>query len=459
MKMKKLLSALLVSVMAVSALAGCGEKKDDGPVTIKIGTWPSETNPAALEKQNKQKEEFEAANPNITIEPDTYSFGVDTFYIKAAGGQLPNMFIAPFTDAQQIIDAGYAADMTGALERMGYNEAINPDLLDLCERDGKYYGFPYAAYATGLYINKPLFKQAGLVNEDGSIKVPTTWDEVGEFSQIIREKTGKAGLVLPTTGNCGGWRFVNVAWDFGVNFVEQQDDGTWKAVFDTQETYNALQYIKDLRWKYNALVDESVVANGDVAKHFGAYNAAMAIASPPMSSLFTQYGMKTDEVMVAALPAGPEGQYSQMGGSVIMFSADTTEAQMDAIFKWLEFTGVSPNITDERAERIRENYQVSRDKGEIVLYREAFDVWVSDEYVTKSRELRAEYTNVTPEDYEGYFAFDGVTIRPEPEVCCQQLYATLDGCIQEVITNKDADVKALISQAAKDFQQNHLDKM
>ena len=37
------------------------------------------------------------------------------------------------------------------------------------------------------------------------------------------------------------------------------------------------------------------------------------------------------------------------------------------------------------------------------------------------------------------------------------LYALLDACIQEVLTNENADCAALIQKAASDFQQNYLE--
>ena len=77
----------------------------------------------------------------------------------------------------------------------------------------------------------------------------------------------------------------------------------------------------------------------------------------------------------------------------------------------------------------------------------------------KRRAIRKEYANVDYNDYKNYFEATDVEVKLEPAACAQQLYAVLDGCIQEVITNENADVDKLISDACKDFQQNHLDKM
>ena len=86
-------------------------------------------------------------------------------------------------------------------------------------------------------------------------------------------------------------------------------------------------------------------------------------------------------------------------------------------------------------------------------------MWTDPETVKKNNELREKYANVDYDDYKSYFEATDVTIKPEPTACAQQLYAILDSCVQEVISNKDADVDKLISDACKDFQVNHLDKM
>ena len=457
MKIKKEMAL----VLALAALTGgCAKQADDGKITLKVGNWPDGTNAESLTKQNELKDKFTEANPDINIVPDTYTFDTKTFTMKASADQLPNLYSTWFTEIDNIIKQGYAADITEQMKKHGFDTAINSELLNLVkDENGKIYGVPTDAYAQGLYIDKKLFKEAGLVTADGSIKVPNTYEELAEYAGIIKEKTGKAGYVIPTINNCGGWHFLNIAWSYGVEFVKQKDDGSYEAAFDTQEARDALQYVKDLKWKYNALHDETVIDQNEMNKLFGTYQAAMMFANPPSSALSAQYGMDKEDIYVARMPQGPKGRFSQMGGNLRMFSKNSTPEQIDAGLTWLEFTGFSPDITDEQLENSRTSYENTISQNGIVLDREAFEVWVNPENVEKINRLREEYANVKHEDYADYFSFKDVTINPEPSACAQQLYAILDKCIQEVITNKDADVDKLISEACKDYQLNHLNKM
>lgn len=456
MKARRLLAIGLCAVLTLGA-AGCG--KDDGRVKLKVGNWPDETKAEQLADKNRVKDEFMEKYPDIEIIGDTYGFDTKSFVMKAAAHQLPTMFTTYFTEISTIIKNGYAADLTDALKENGWYDSMNPELRELVTgQDGRVYGIPTEAYAQGLYINKKLFKEAGLVNEDGSIKVPQTYEELGEFAQTIKEKTGKAGFLFPTTNNCGGWHFLNIAWAFGVEFEEQAEDGSWKATFDTQEARDALQFVKDLQWKYKALPDDTVIDLDKLNQYFGTYQGAMMFMNPP-GKFPEKYGTDIADIYACAMPAGPKGRFSQMGGNLYMFVSDATKEQIDAGLKWLQYTGYSPELTDDQMESLSLTYADNRNNGAVVLDKDAFNVWTNPETIEKKNNLRKEYTNVDPDDYANYYAFEGVTIKPEPAACAQELYAVLDACVQEVITNENADVDKLITDAAHDFQVNHLDKM
>ena len=158
MKLRKTTAVGLAAVMIFAMVSGCGNKQeDDGKVNLSVGLWPDETQPEALEKRNKTRDDFMAENPDINIIPDTYVFDTKTFTMKATAGQLPNLYITYFTEIQQTIKNGYAVDITKIFNEYGYDKDLNPMLVDLCKSDGKIYALPQSIYAQGLYINQKLF--------------------------------------------------------------------------------------------------------------------------------------------------------------------------------------------------------------------------------------------------------------------------------------------------------------
>ncbi|MGN0181239.1 MAG: sugar ABC transporter substrate-binding protein, partial [Candidatus Ornithomonoglobus sp.] len=90
-KTVRLLAFIGVLAVAAGAMTACGTKTsdttEDGKILVSVGDYP--------EKEGEDKDnwdariaEFEAANDDVKIDPDTWAFDLKTFYSKAAGGQL-----------------------------------------------------------------------------------------------------------------------------------------------------------------------------------------------------------------------------------------------------------------------------------------------------------------------------------------------------------------------------------
>jgi ABC-type glycerol-3-phosphate transport system substrate-binding protein len=74
--------------------------------------------------------------------------------------------------------------------------------------DGKLYSSPISGPAPWLqlYINNKVFRDAGLVNSDGSVMLPKTWDDVTHFAEVITKKSNGQVYGL-SFGNSGGSQF------------------------------------------------------------------------------------------------------------------------------------------------------------------------------------------------------------------------------------------------------------
>ena len=380
---------------------------------------------------------------------------------KAAADQLPTTWATYFTEVGLISEQGYCKDISPYIKKVGLDKVLNPESLAVVTgENGEVWGIPNSAYAQGLHINKKLFREAGLVNEDGSIKVPQTWDEVAEYAGIIKEKTGVAGFAMPSINNIGGWHFMNIAWSYGTNFEEHDKDGNWKAAFDSKEFKDALEWLYDIKWNKNGLVDSAAMDIPAMQQYFGTYQAGMYISNPPVHALVTQYGMDMDDIMCVRIPAGPKGRIAQTGGGIKMFNANATDAEIEAALAWsMEEEGFSTSVTDETLKVSEENYKTSVENGSIILNRSIFPNMVNREGEEKLLALAKQYCNVDMDNYNDYLSFEDVTLRAEEPVACQQLYAVLDGIVQEILTNKNVNMDELVKTAVNDFQKNHLDNL
>ena len=461
----KITAFALSAAMSVTLLSGCGnnvtDKDEQGRTIISVGGWPTKE---GKEKENieAKKARFEEANKDFVIEPDSWIFDRKSFYAKAAAGQLPVLYDCGFTEVPQVIAAGYSADLTDELKKQGLYDKINKDVLELVSKDGKVYAFPYAAYIFGIAYNVDDFQAAGLMNADGTPQQPKTWDELAQFAVKLKQTTGRPGFVFPTENNNGGWQFTQIAWSYGANFMEKGSDGKWKAVFNSPEAAEALQWIKDLKWKYDVLPANTLIDHTELYKTFGTRGASMVIGAGDTPGKIVSYDMKPNSIGMMATPAGPKKWVTLMGGSVYALSNKASEKQIEGALKWLQMT-YTPDATDEYKINTEQSFQERAEKGFLVGVK-SMSQWNTESSALKFRdEMIDKYANGNPAHVKLYNDFvqdlGGCELRPEEPVCAQELYGILDNCIQEVLTNKDADPKTLLEKANSDFQKNYLDNL
>lgn len=463
-KFKKIISVAVAAALSAGFVSGCGSKSkaknDKGQTVISVGLWPSDEG-AALDNMNARKARFEAENPDVEIKPDTWNFDRKTFYAKASGGQLPTVYVAGFTEMPEIINSKYSADLTEVLKKKGILDKLNPKVLEAISKDGHVYALPRGVSILGLACNMDLMKQADLVEEDGTPMQPKDWDEVLEFALKVKEKTGKPGLVLPTATNSGGWIFTQLAWSFGTKFMEKDSDGKWKATFDSQECTDALQFFKDLKWKYDVIPSNSIVTGDDWSQIFATGGAAMSIFPGSFQAPWAKYGMKPEQVGMMAMPAGPKANVTMISGEVLCVNAESTDEQIDAAVRWISGE-LNDTATDDFKETQQSKIKVMLDSNQRVGIK-GMSAWKAGvESLEYEHKLIDENSNGNPNSvrlYNEFVANCPAEVHAEEPVNCQQLYGILADCIQAVLTDENADCKEVLKKANSDFQANYLDNM
>ena len=306
-----------------------------------------------------------------------------------------------------------------------------------------------------------MFEAAGLMEADGTPKQPKDWYEVAEFAVKIKEATGKPGFVFPSSAKFGGWIFTPVAWSFGVDFMEKDENGKWHATFNTQECVDALQYIKDLKWKYDILPANTIVDSTEYYKVFATGGAGMLITAGDYPTYLAQYGMDINDIGMVAMPAGPKRHVTLLGGASTCIKAGASKEQIDAAIRWIE-TEYNYQLTD--AFKQNKIAQIDKDlsEGKLVGIKSLSPWSENAETLVWENKLIDEKANSNPNHiklYNDFVANCPAEIQAEEPVCAQELYETLDACIQEVLVNKNADCAQLIANAAADFQANYLDNL
>lgn len=484
---KRLVSLALCLVMVIAMAAGCGKKGQDAStaptdvpaaddadkggqdadtpddsqgtgdekVTLRLGIWPEDTLTADIELHEGYVKTFNAAHPNVEVVPSYYKYATDTFVSLAESGNLPTIFETWYTEPQKLINGDFVADITDILEERGWLDDINPSIRELLSKDGRIYGIPRDGYALGLMLNVELFEEAGLVDENGYPLYPKTWQELAETAKTIKEKTGQAGLCLLAKDNAGGWHFSNIAWAFGATLTLDNGDGTFTSNLNTPEAIAAMEYVKSLKWEYDVLTADPTNEDwGTGFVNLGTGTAAMYIAANDAVNQPTQVnGLPVDKLAMCALPAGPNGeQYSLSGGTPYMFAKSATRAEINAALDYLEVMGKAPVATEDAIAGMKSDAKNKIANGVPVIPR--FPCWINDEVLKAENDIIAEYGNVDTKLYGSYFEAtkaDG-NLRMEEPGSAQDMYAELTKVMQAVITDKNADVAALMKTANDNYQ-------
>lgn len=480
---KKVMSLLLCLVLVISMMSAC--KKDDAtdadtpdsavtPATtdsgsdaapteatdnaekiqLKLGIWPEDTLTADIELHQGYVKTFNATHPNVEVVPAYYKYATDTFVSLAESGNLPTIFETWYTEPQKLINGGFVADITDELQARGWIDIINPSIKDLLSKDGRIYGIPRDGYALGLMLNVEMFEQAGLVDADGLPIYPKTWQEVAETAKKIKDATGQAGFCLLAMDANGGWHFSNIAWAFGATLTTQEN-GKFVANVDSPEAIKAMEFVKSLKWDYDVLTPDPTNEGWSSGfAELGTGAAAMYIAANDAVNQPTQVnGLPVDKLAMCPMPAGPDGQqFSLSGGTPYMFSKDATPDQINAALDYLIVMGKAPVTTDDAIAGMKADAENRVANGVPVIPR--FPCWVSQELLDAEANIVAEYGNVNPKLYDSYFTAIKApgNLRLEEPGSAQDLYAELTKVLQAVITDKNADVAALMKTADENYQ-------
>ncbi|MCJ7840909.1 ABC transporter substrate-binding protein [Lederbergia sp. NSJ-179] len=324
----------------------------DGEKTV-IEYWHVNAETQGGQAVKELVEEFNAQSETTKVvakyNPDMYKGLMQNLQAEAAAGNFPavvqvgwaflDYFSSNFSyvSPQEVIDQHYPKDKTFLQDyflKNVMNLAVNSD--------GKQVGIPYSLSTPVLYINKDILREAGL-DEKG----PKTWEEVKEFSKVIKEKTGKFGVYIQEPAD--NWATQALLESNGAKMIT---DG--KATFASKEGNEAYQLYADMILKDKTAThlswDQGVQSfiDGNVAM---AYTTIAQRSNIQDNAQFDVAAIKSPawEGKEVKLPAG---------GSMLAITAQEEEQQkaawefmkylysVESMAKWTEETGYVPPRKD-----------------------------------------------------------------------------------------------------------------
>ncbi len=410
-------------------------------VSLKPGSEQS-----AFDAFEAQVTQFEAANPNIDVTSREYEWTGPTFAAEVAGGTLPDVFTIPFTDGKSLIEQGQLADISADVAALPYASKFNPNVLAAGQdASGKTFAVPTAAYGIGLQYNRTLFTQAGLDPD----KAPTTWEEVRAAAKAIADKTGQAGFAQMTQSNTGGWMLTTLTYAMGGR-MQDGSGATVKSTINNPGTKAALETLKTFRWTDNSMGSNFLLDWGGINQEFAAGKIGMYMGgSDVYTSLKQQNALKPEDYGLATLPLASSADAGLLGGgTLVAVNPESTEAERAAAVKWIDFYYIAKLLDQDAAvldaKTLSEAGQPVGVPSLPIFDKATFDqsvAWI-ESYVNVPLDQMASFR-------EGIF---DQPLVPEPSAQTQAMYAILDAVVQAVLTDENANIDTLLTDADKQVQ-------
>jgi multiple sugar transport system substrate-binding protein len=306
-------------------------------------------------------ENFEAANPDITVNMTTFPYADYRTRTAVAipAGEGPDVVQLFYGWLNDYIDAELIQPLpTDAFPPAEIDAEFFP-MVQAMRRDGQYYALPTAVRSLALFYNTRLFEEAGI---DGP---PETLDELVETAIALTERDGagnltQAGITSGMTAQDHHWWREVLVRQFG---GEPYTDGYRNVAYNSEAGLAALNFYNDLSAVHGVteagFMDEPQAA-------FRAGRAGMHIdGSFRIGALEGTRGL---EWAVAELPAGPDGvrsNYSSYWVNAITSRAEGERYDAALLFMdyvtspeamqiWLDVVGELParqsvGMTEENA--------------------------------------------------------------------------------------------------------------
>ena len=409
----------------------------DGPVSISVSV-DAGLKPEALAAIDKQIGQFQSKYPNITVKRVEYTWTAPTFAAKLVGGTLPTVFTFAFTDGRALIAQHQIADISAEVAKLPYAAAFNKNVAaEGSSADGKIEAIPISAYGNALHYNRTMFKAAGLDPD----KPPTSWDEVRADAKKIADATHQAGYAHMTQGNTGGWILSTEAYAHGGR-MESEDGKT--ATVNNDGTKKALALLHDMRWTDNSLGANFGYDWPGINQAFAAGRVGMYITGGgTYQNLVLQNNIKPDDYGLSILPLDGDKAAVLGGGTLAAVNVKASPAEQAAAVKWIDWYYLGKITTEEGAVLdAKTNAEAKNPVGSPQL--PIFDKATFDKVTGWTK----QYVNVPLNQMAPYTSqADQQPLVPEPSVETQKLYGALDPVVQAVLTNKDANIDQLLTDA------------
>jgi len=274
--------------------------------------------------------EFEAANPNISIELQYVNsdYALQKATVAIQGNKQPDISYQYGTNMPQLASSPKVVDLTSRVNEGDYNwDDFFQGEQAVATVDGRVLGVPALVDNLAVVYNKDLFKAANL-------KPPGpdwTWDELRTDAKALTDPANNVfGMVFPADGSeTMVWQYEAMLWEAGGNILNP--DNT-KAIFNEAPGVQALDMLTSINQDGSMYLDFQP-DSGKSGQLFNSGKIGMIITGPWDLSGFPD--VNYDVQFMPAFEQG--GSHQTIAGPDNWVIFDNGQERVDAAWKFLSF--------------------------------------------------------------------------------------------------------------------------
>jgi multiple sugar transport system substrate-binding protein len=273
------------------------------------------TSPERTETLKQIVKTFEDANPGVTVEITSLPWGqaFEKFATMVSAGDTPDVVEMPDRWQALYANRNMLENLEPYLAKWEHTKELNDRTLQMARYVGNTaYALPYGFYLRAMFINRTLFKAAGITD------APKTMDDFTADAKKISAMPGKYGYCLRGgPGGLNGWVMFGAGMNGDNTFFKPDgtstfaDPGWVKGVAWLADLYKNGYAPKDaVNWGFNEIVA-------------GFYSGTCAMLDQdPDALIAVAERMKPEDYDIVPFPKGPGGKaFPTIGyGSWSMFS-------------------------------------------------------------------------------------------------------------------------------------------
>ena len=239
---------VLLLLLSASSLSGCRQSHQK---TITLHYWNGFTGPDGRTMLRLVKR-FNQENPdvNVIMQRMDWATYYNKLFVAGLGGRAPEVFVLQTHALQRFARAGFVRPIDDLAAQPGSLDVqdIDANVWQATGVEGKHYGVPLDVWPIGMYYNRRLFREAGIVDAQGEAKPPTNR---AEFMEALRKLTRPAA-----NGRPDQWGFVFTNLETNVYTLMLQNGGEFftpdysRCLVNNPKNVEALQFGVDLIRKY-----------------------------------------------------------------------------------------------------------------------------------------------------------------------------------------------------------------